>query len=129
MVIEVQHSVMPPSEMKAREAFYRDMIWIVDGQRGELDKAYFDLSRTGSPIADNPVAYGIWWLGKSRLFANWSQATAHVYLDFGEEVVWRLIYFDFDTKQGAVGPILKKTFIEDLLSGEPIRKLVRPAAT
>jgi len=127
LVIEFQHSVLPPSELKAREAFYRNMIWIVDGTRGELDKDYFNLSRTGSPIADNPIAYGLWWLGKSRLFANWSGAATHVYIDFGEEVVWRLIYFDIHTKKGAVGPIPKTTFVEDLISGEPIRKLARLA--
>lgn len=125
MVIEFQHSVMPPDELKAREAFYRNMVWIVDGTRGPLDRDYFNISRTGSEISSNPVAYGLHWLGKSRLFANWSAATSHVYIDFGEEYVWRLIYFDEKTKKGAVGPVFRKTLIEDLNSGSPIRIMFR----
>lgn len=32
LVIELQHSAMPPEELHAREAFYGQMIWIVDGR-------------------------------------------------------------------------------------------------
>ena len=32
MVIEFQHSAMPPEELASREAFYGNMIWIVDGK-------------------------------------------------------------------------------------------------
>jgi competence protein CoiA len=32
MVIEIQHSAMSLEELKAREAFYKHMIWIVDGR-------------------------------------------------------------------------------------------------
>ena len=122
LTIEFQHSVMHPDELKAREAFYKNIIWIVDGNRGELDKSYFNLSR-GGRIASNPRAHGFRWWGKSRLFANWSEAVANVYIDFGEEVVWRLVCYDEETKEGVVGPILRKTFIEDLLAGNPIRTL------
>lgn len=30
LVIELQHSAMPPDELRSREAFYKRMIWIVD---------------------------------------------------------------------------------------------------
>lgn len=32
LVIELQHSAMPPEELQSREKFYGHMIWIVDGQ-------------------------------------------------------------------------------------------------
>lgn len=32
LVIELQHSAMPPDELQARENFYKRMIWIVDAQ-------------------------------------------------------------------------------------------------
>ncbi len=43
LVLEFQHSAITPEEMKAREDFYGNMICIVDGCRGELDAAHFDL--------------------------------------------------------------------------------------
>lgn len=126
VVIEFQHSVMPALELKAREIFYKHMLWIVDGTRGALDHSYFNISR-GSEISSNPIAYGLHWFGKSRLFANWCAATAHVYIDFGEEVLWRLICFDEKTKKGAVGPVFRRTLIEDLRNSAPVRILYRDA--
>lgn len=32
MVIEIQHSAMPVEELRSREAFYKNMAWIVDGK-------------------------------------------------------------------------------------------------
>ncbi len=31
MVVELQHSRLPPDQVRAREAFYRNMVWLVDG--------------------------------------------------------------------------------------------------
>jgi competence protein CoiA len=35
LTLEVQHSHLEPDERRAREAFYRNMLWIVDGSRLE----------------------------------------------------------------------------------------------
>lgn len=35
LTIEVQHSHLEPEERRAREAFYKNMLWIVDGSRLE----------------------------------------------------------------------------------------------
>lgn len=32
LVVELQHSAMSPEEMRSREAFYKNMIWIVDAE-------------------------------------------------------------------------------------------------
>jgi len=122
LVIEIQHSIIDPTEVQCREEFYKNMIWIVDGNRGELDSSYFNMG-LGGPIQNDPLAYAIQWFGRGRLLHNWSQVSKDVYLDFGEDVIWRLILFDTKTKKGAVGPIKKSTFIEDLISGAPIRLL------
>lgn len=121
LVIEFQHSPISPEEIRAREAFYGEMIWIVDGTRG-LDASFFNMGKWG-PIAENPIVYGIDWMGKGRLFHNWSRVGASVYLDFGTEFLFKLITFDPGTKKGAVGPTHKKTVIEDCLEGRPISLL------
>jgi hypothetical protein len=126
MVVEFQHSVMPIEEMAARERFYGNMIWIVDGLRGELDLSYFRMGLGSTPIQTNPLAYGFAWYGKSRIMHNWSEAKSRVFIDFGDSltkgppVVWRLVLFDKEQKQGAVGPYPKHLLIEAILRGQEI---------
>jgi len=33
LIIEFQHSAINPEELASRESFYKNMIWVVDGQR------------------------------------------------------------------------------------------------
>ncbi|WP_281408859.1 MULTISPECIES: competence protein CoiA family protein [unclassified Mesorhizobium] len=81
LVIEFQHSHLPAQEMAAREAFHRNMVWIVDGARLKRDRSRFlqgrrlfkPIPRTGifitpSPEASFPVA--------------WVNCTAPVFFDF-----------------------------------------------
>ena len=119
LVVEFQHSNISLEERLSREKFYGDIIWVVDGNRGSLDKAYFNMGLYG-PIQDNPLAYQIEWLGKSRLLHNWGESTVKVYLDFGEDTLWRLVFYDSDKKRGAVGPISKTVFINDCHKGKNI---------
>lgn len=125
LVIEFQHSTMPLEEMQAREAFYGEMIWIVDGLRGDLDKNYFNMGLNHSPIQKNPLAYAVHWWGKSRLLHNWGESKAKVYIDFGDEYLWRLVLFDPKTKHGAVGPVFRSALIDDCLTGTKIRVLAK----
>ena len=120
LVIEFQHSPLHPSELLARETFYRDMIWIVDGCRGELDAAFFRMG-LGKAIQENPLAFPLQWWGRSRLLHNWSEAKSNVYLDFGGDDLWRLVFFNTTKKVGAVGPIHKSALIEDCMTGTNIR--------
>lgn len=119
LVIEFQSSTITQKERVSREKFYKDMIWIVNGNRDDLTEAYFHMGLSG-PIAKNPLAYQISWLGRGKLLANWSEATAKVYLDFGKDVVWRLVFYDENKKIGAVGPLAKTAFVEDCIKGNEI---------
>ncbi|WP_437618553.1 competence protein CoiA [Sorangium sp. So ce1151] len=120
LVIELQNSPISVDERASRERFYKEMIWVVNGKRGELDERYFDMGRSG-PIQTNPLAYRIEWFGHGRLLHNWAPLNANVYLDFGKEHLWRLVSFDPAKKVGVVGPVPKATFIEDCRSGTAIR--------
>jgi competence protein CoiA len=118
LVIEFQHSVISPQEVAAREAFYKKMIWIVDGDRGSLDPQYFSMGLHG-PISRDPLAYGVEFWGRSRLLPNWSAVAAPVYLDFGESVVWRLISFQAP-RNAIVLMIPKDGFVERCMAGEAL---------
>jgi competence protein CoiA len=123
LVLEFQHSVIKPEELKARERFYDNMVWIVDGCRGELDAAHFNLS-LGGRINETPVAYSMCWYGQSKLFDNWIQATKPVFIDFGGANLWRLIMFNSSTKKGAVGPGGKEYLIEDFIQGNALARII-----
>jgi hypothetical protein len=127
LVIEFQHSAITPVEMKAREQFYGNMVWVVDGCRGELDAAHFKLS-LGGKINESPVAYAFHWFGRSKLFDNWILATKPVFVDFGQANLWRLIMFDPSTKKGAVGPAGKEYLVDDFIKGNPLARVIRSGA-
>ena len=101
LVIEIQNSPIHPEEMRSREKFYESIVWIVngdrrepDGQQSTLDSAYFHLGRSSHPIREDPLAFPVEWHGKSKLLHNWSRATADVYFDFGDGLLWRLDCFE-----------------------------------
>ena len=52
------------------------------------------MGRSSHPIRHDPLAFPVEWLGKSKLLHNWSKATAAVYFDFGDEILWRLDSFE-----------------------------------
>jgi hypothetical protein len=72
------------------------------------------------PIQKNPLTYQISWLGRGKFLENWGESKAKVYLDFGKDVVWCLVFFDKKKKVGAVGPLSKDAFIEDCQKGKDI---------
>jgi ssDNA-binding Zn-finger/Zn-ribbon topoisomerase 1 len=116
LVIEFQHSTMRPEERISRENFYKTMVWVVDGTRGELDENYFNMGLSG-PIQRKPLSYQVTWWGRSRLLHNWCNSKVKVYIDFGKDVLWRLILFNETKKVAAVGPLPKSSFIEDCHKG------------
>ena len=117
LVIEIQHSPIDPVELQVRECFYGEMIWIVDAREVA---GHFWVGLSG-PIQYDPLAYGFVWWGRSRFPHGWSEATKKVYLDLGDTNAWRLVTFDRDKKVGVLGPLPKKTLIEDCRNGTEIR--------
>jgi competence protein CoiA len=122
LVIEFQHSPIEQMEVESREAFYGNMTWVVDGDRGSADPGYFSMGlSTVEPASFVPLAYYLEWWGRSRLLPNWAKATAPVCLDFGdEEALWRLVRFDVDESLGIVMPTTREWLVEACSNGEPI---------
>ena len=122
LVIEYQHSPIEQMEVESREAFYGNMIWVVDGDRGSADPGYFSVGlSTAAPSSFVPLAYYLKWWGQSRIFHNRAKATAPVYLDFGdEEALWRLAGLDIDENLGIVMPTTRDWLAAACSGGEPI---------
>lgn len=94
-VIEFQHSRLHPSESAAREAFYKNLIWIVDGRARKRDmKQFFECHRSPMPVFQLPT-FAI-PIDACALLRDWKESRVGVYFDFGDMVdgqmpcLWRL---------------------------------------
>jgi competence protein CoiA len=87
-VLEFQHSPLDPLERQTREAFYQQMIWIVDGTRRSRDKSQLLRAVEGATTI-NPTVWrlrGFW--DECALLRDWQGSGVQVVFDFGEDDLW-----------------------------------------
>lgn len=115
LVIEFQRSTIDPEEVLARERFYQQMIWVIDGSRNEFDRVNFNIMRT-RVSSDGLVDFT--WHGRSKLFHRWHSAKP-VFIDFGDQFgFWRILRFDPVTREGRAGLVNIDGFVELASSGK-----------
>lgn len=81
LVIEFQHSYIDPNERKAREEFYKNMIWIVDGTRLKRDYARFVNGTSNFTRTNLPNAFFV-NLPEKVFPATWLNSSVPVIFDF-----------------------------------------------
>lgn len=111
VVLEFQSYAIDPTEMAARERYYQQLVWVINGSKNEFDRINFGLS-VCAPYTADPMLRNIHWYGRGKIFAKWSYATKHVYLDFGTDLVWHLVTYHPLTKKGQVRAYPKQQFVE-----------------
>lgn len=86
LVVEFQHSPLKPDERSAREIFYKDMVWLVNGTR--LPATYERFRKAAAEFIPmtrlNPIAKG-WYLvdHPDECFPRaWTESSVLVFLDF-----------------------------------------------
>jgi competence protein CoiA len=111
-VIEFQHSYLKPEERRARNAFYKKLVWVVDGNRRPKYRAqFFKALDEMNPIYSNPTVRKV-FLAWSQLLQEWVDPQAPVFFDFGEESpLWCLIPSNPDMWVH-VAAISRKEFVE-----------------
>ena len=60
---------------------------------------------------------------RAALRSSRFSGTGGVFVDFGHEVVWSLVFFDAIKKAGVVGPINKEALVTDLIQGTPLARI------
>lgn len=81
--IEFQHSYLKPEERRSREAFYQQLIWVVDGLRRKKDANQFrDSWNAGAPIVQNATIRRV-LSERCTLLQEWSGSASPVFIDFG----------------------------------------------
>jgi competence protein CoiA len=83
-VVEFQHSYIKPVERRSREAFYKQLVWVVDGLRRKRDGPQFQKAwEEGRPVGRTLVRRA--FSDECRLLREWAGSPAPVFFDFGVE--------------------------------------------
>ena len=133
-VIEFQHSFVSPEEQKSREQFYRNLIWIVNGNRRDFDrKHFFRLWKDSETTDKNLNMRKISLKADCALLKDWACRHAPVLFDFSgnpcgsddeqlklfnsknsfnpvNENLWLLV--KAENEQAYIMPIPRKKFID-----------------
>jgi|SRR5690554_2358988 len=111
VVIEIQSYSIDDEERTARENFYGNMIWIVNGCKNDSDRIYFKMGIC-SPHTDDLYLCHFNWYGRGKIFSKWVTSQKPVFIDFGSDLVWNLISYNDKEKKGTVRAYLKEDFIK-----------------
>ena len=83
--IEFQHSYLKPEERRSRNAFYRKIVWVVNGLRRKTDVTQFERALEESTvISNNPLIREVYFPDECRLLKEWDNDNSLVFFDFQE---------------------------------------------
>lgn len=80
LVIEFQYSAIKPDEIKSREAFYKNMVWVVDGTRLKKDYPRFCKGMNGRKAFFK--GFFLSAFPEECFPASWLASSVPVYFDF-----------------------------------------------
>lgn len=86
--IEIQHSPISDKERKARNTFYKKIVWIVDGTRRKTDIDQLNhLLDCGIELRTKTPTYAINPNSKNRLLGEWYNHESLVFFDFKQAII------------------------------------------
>lgn len=108
LVIEFQHSAIKPDEIKSREAFYKNMVWVVDGMRLKRDYPRFCKGMDGR----EPFFKGFFLSADpGECFpTSWLTSSVPVYFDFQRDALW--VLFPAVEGYAVIAGVPREQFIE-----------------
>lgn len=133
LVIEFQHSAIDPSERAAREAFYGNMVWVVDGTRLMRDRPRFVENADLLYTVSNDFVFTCH--APEKVFPrSWISSSVQVFFDFGPldgklDRLWCLLPYRVDG-DAVVVAVSRAAFVElaskqaEILEAEKIARLV-----
>ena len=93
IVIEFQHSAIQTAEIKSREAFYKNMVWVIDGTRLKRDyprfcKGFGDLKPT---LVED---YFHLFFPDEYLPESWLESSKPDYFDFQGRTLFAFLFYE-----------------------------------
>ena len=116
--IEFQHSYLKPEERRARNAFYRKLVWVVHGTRRKTDKKQFQkILNESSRLPTKVPIIQAHFPDECRLLKEWHDGNVLVFFDFQEveDAEQSMLWFLFPkTPTGGtyISPFSRVNFIE-----------------
>ncbi len=112
-VIELQHSHIRAEERLSRNAFYRHLVWVVDGTRRKKDRLrLLEAVKTGLPVDAEFLICRIMFPDECPLLRDWGDTRAPVFFDFGGSP-WLWCFLGRQPSGHVyVAPFLRAAFIE-----------------
>ena len=117
-VLEFQHSYLNPEERRSRNAFYRPLVWIVDGTRRKTDKLQFQKAfEESTTVIRDPLIKRVNFPDECRLLKEWHDSNALVFFDFQEakETKQSMLWFLFpktEATEAYISLFSRQKFIE-----------------
>ncbi len=87
LVVEFQHSHLSTVERREREAFYDNLIWVVDGTRLKRDLDFLGHIRLHESSGPRPDVFPFNWR-VPQITRRWDESAKLVFLDFHDDHVW-----------------------------------------
>lgn len=131
IVLEFQHSFLSRDEREAREIFYKNMVWVVDGRRRPLDKLRFFQSLGKAIFISRKLPIVAVQSSACALLRDWQSSRVPVYFDFGdseaddllrydEPMLWRL---NPGNDRAYLSPVTKAAFLQVHMTGQPFDEM------
>jgi hypothetical protein len=121
-VLEFQHSYLKPDERRSRNAFYKKLVWVVDGMRRERDKEQFqNVLKDCRVVKQKPLICRIFFPEECRIISEWLACDAFVFFDFNvldklDDALWFML--PNNSKSGAnLMRFPRKDFIQYHIDG------------
>lgn len=123
LVVEFQRSHLSTVERREREAFYDDMIWVVDGTRLKRDLDFFEQIRFHERSGPREDVVPFNWR-VPQITRRWDESTKLVFLDFHGDHIWCVppitnVWRKYATK------VPKGEFISALMQGSLPKSIFR----
>ncbi|WP_319409496.1 competence protein CoiA family protein [uncultured Desulfosarcina sp.] len=83
-VLEFQHSYLKPQERRERDAFYQNLVWVVDGTRRERDIPQFKRALSEGAMISAKLKIHSVFSDECALLREWVGCRASVFFDFAE---------------------------------------------
>ena len=83
-VLEFQHSYLKPEERRVRDAFYHNLVWVVDGTRRKRDKSQFEKALSAGALVSAELKIRSVFTDECALLREWAGCRAPVFFDFAE---------------------------------------------
>lgn len=127
LVIEFQHSQIQSEERTARETFYKNLVWVIDGTRLKKDYPRFLMAKDKFKNTSMPKIYAI-EESIDCFHSTWLESTVPVIFDFlGNDIIKKdtqdrkLLYCLFPKSIGVnriLAEITREAFIKSIIQGE-----------